>query len=919
MTWDVSALNWLVHVTLGGSFLLIAGSITVRCGRQPARKIRVIEWTLLGSLLMPGLVALEFMPRWHFGWWGTQAPRTEALRESPGSSVGMSLRQPPVGITSASTAIAQKGTWSATASESPALQSADDAPPASRPDPAPASRLSIPMLVVLIYGGVAAAFFLHVVVGLSRLVWLRHRAEPAPARVMEVFRAIAGSAGSRARVLVADCIQFPLAFPGWRPIILLPQTVCESAEGELRYCLAHEWSHVERGDLRRWYLAMLMQFLYFYQPLFWWLRNQLRLCQDFLADAQAARQSKQTEDYADYLVRIARSGVGSPAAALGINDRHSNLYRRIIMLLQPGVALQERCGKIWTLWAGVAALALLTAASAVRLDAGALTKGNEAAADDQKAKEPAAKNDLAKGETLHYSGKVTDKDTGKPIAGATVTVRRSLYGDPEVKQEDQIMGETRHTTGANGKYDFAIPPEQSAKRYLYIELDVEHSEYSPQKHFGYSFQMIRKNEKLGGRPFFEAVELRPGKTINGLVRTPEGKAVAGVKILAYSHTNKKTAEFEYGSFADTRTDADGRFQLVVTTPGTAVFWILPEKYAPSLHALKEGKRGDLGAFTVSNGSVIRGQVLDEKGKPLSGVNVNADLADFAEELQGLMVANSIRRSAVTDDKGEFEMAPLPTGNYRVQPSEHSDDSSKDDRHHYLLPAVFVPSKVALKETGDPPPLEIRASPHVVFEAQYVDSHGKPTRGHECFVFGQIDKQPWHAQTDRVDHGTRLVARLPHGLENAQVQLSTNEHGALRWRKGKNGPLQNTRTITLGTVNDDAKDFQIVRYTAPIIVVNAKDRAGHQLKNFKVGLAYKPGRSNKVKNSSFINGVQGDVYFEKQEDGRWKSEQLLPDEEVTLTVLCDGHGSKSMELKLPEGETKELEFLLEKALEKKAQK
>src|SRR5262249_10888322 len=152
----------------------------------------------------------------------------------------------------------------------------------------------------------------------------------------------------------------------------------------------------------------------------------------------------------------------------------------------------------------------------------------------------------------------------------------------EVKQEDQILGETRHSTDVNGKYDFAIPPEQSAKRYLYIELDVEHPEHAPQKHFGYSFQMIRKNEKLGGRPFFENMELRRGKTISGLVRTPEGNAVAGVKVLAYSRTNKKTAEFEYGSFADTRTDADGRFQLVVTTPGTAVFWILPEKYAPSL-------------------------------------------------------------------------------------------------------------------------------------------------------------------------------------------------------------------------------------------------------------------------------------------------------------------------------------------------
>src|SRR5207244_1592505 len=84
-----------------------------------------------------------------------------------------------------------------------------------------------------------------------------------------------------------------------------------------------------------------------------------------------------------------------------------------------------------------------------------------------------------KGETLHYSGVVVNKDTGKPIAGATVTVRRSLYGDPEIKEADRVMQETKHKSDANGKYSFIIPPEQSSKRYLYIELDVEHPNYAP--------------------------------------------------------------------------------------------------------------------------------------------------------------------------------------------------------------------------------------------------------------------------------------------------------------------------------------------------------------------------------------------------------------------------------------------------------
>src|SRR5262249_23987006 len=107
-------------------------------------------------------------------------------------------------------------------------------------------------------------------------------------------------------------------------------------------------------------------------------------------------------------------------------------------------------------------------------------------ADDKK---EGTKEEPKKAEALHYTGKVTDKDTGKPIAGATVTVRRSLLRDPELKQENPVIEETKHKTDAEGKYEFTIPPEQVAKRYLYIELDVEAPDYAPQRNFGYALSM----------------------------------------------------------------------------------------------------------------------------------------------------------------------------------------------------------------------------------------------------------------------------------------------------------------------------------------------------------------------------------------------------------------------------------------------
>ena len=154
------------------------------------------------------------------------------------------------------------------------------------------------------------------------------------------------------------------------------------------------------------------------------------------------------------------------------------------------------------------------------------------------------------------------------IAGATVVVRRSLLEDPEEKEHNRIIEETKHTTDAEGKYSFTIPPEQVAERYLYIELDVEHPSYATRAGFGYALSMTRKNEKLNERPFFETIEMRPAEPITGRVETPAGEPAAGVELLAYSRTDKLAqGHFEYGSFARATTGADGKFRLPITTPG----------------------------------------------------------------------------------------------------------------------------------------------------------------------------------------------------------------------------------------------------------------------------------------------------------------------------------------------------------------
>src|SRR6267154_2089187 len=100
------------------------------------------------------------------------------------------------------------------------------------------------------------------------------------------------------------------------------------------------------------------------------MRRQVRLCQDYLADARAAAHAPQAEDYAEYLLSLARVALApSAAVTLGMGDRRSNLTRRIHMLLNTHQTLERRPPRNWNLACLFLGLIVLAGIAVVRLDA----------------------------------------------------------------------------------------------------------------------------------------------------------------------------------------------------------------------------------------------------------------------------------------------------------------------------------------------------------------------------------------------------------------------------------------------------------------------------------------------------------------------------------------------------------------------
>jgi uncharacterized GH25 family protein len=516
------------------------------------------------------------------------------------------------------------------------------------------------------------------------------------------------------------------------------------------------------------------------------------------------------------------------------------------------------------------------------------------------AKKPAAKA----GKSITYTGRVLDRITGKPIGGATISIERTVSSRGMLlpKTFNRV---TRATTNAKGEYSFTLPPDEVARPNLYITVSAEHANYSGTGRWGYSYAMITKNRRLGASPFFSEIKLWPGKVVTALVVAPDGSPVAGAKVTTFCR-HEKAKRFESIVFGESKTDKNGRLRLVVPTPGDGAIFIYPQGYA--VQSLLVGKRrGDLGKIVVQKGVRLKGRVLDAKGKPLAGIYVGARQYGGDGELIAFLSENGVGnltvRSTHTNKQGEFELEDLPDGDYSLGVEPNRNAITKPAKH------VFLGRLLKLTATEMPAPLVVRAVPQVEIRARWVDSQGKPTRGFQFYVHGRLDGKSWYARCTRPDDKTgRVVVAVPHGLQDARLNLIANEHSSLRWRLKPGDALRRGRYVPLGNVDDDLSGIEIVRYTAPILLLKPIDKNGKPVRNVTIQSEYEP---EKPPAKFGFRSRTGDVRFTRQTDGRWRSSQMQPDVAVTVTVKKDGYEAKPQTVTLKEGKERELAFVLKK--------
>jgi len=228
--------------------------------------------------------------------------------------------------------------------------------------------------------------------------WLiRHSREPS-ASTRELYdRLVAGQPKGRTcpALRVSPRVQRPVVFGMLKPTILIPPSYDEpDTDAELkRLSLLHEIAHAEESDPWFGTVASLAQTIWFFLPQIWWLRSQLLIDQEFLADRSAALHYGTSSRYAASLLSLAgsrpqsmvdaRAPVAGAAWLAGGNDDRSPLFQRMLMLLHCPFRVEARAPRSWswTLRVTVIGASIVAACLCIRWpDARALENRHKAAA-----------------------------------------------------------------------------------------------------------------------------------------------------------------------------------------------------------------------------------------------------------------------------------------------------------------------------------------------------------------------------------------------------------------------------------------------------------------------------------------------------------------------------------------------------------
>jgi bla regulator protein BlaR1 len=137
-------------------------------------------------------------------------------------------------------------------------------------------------------------------------------------------------------VMSSPALLEPGVFGVLRPVLLLPSGIAEQLTAEqMEAIIAHELCHVRRRDNLAAAIHMVVEALFWFHPLVWWIGARLVEERERACDEEVLRMGNEPEVYAEGILKICRLYLESPVACVsGVTS--SDLKKRIEGIMTNG-------------------------------------------------------------------------------------------------------------------------------------------------------------------------------------------------------------------------------------------------------------------------------------------------------------------------------------------------------------------------------------------------------------------------------------------------------------------------------------------------------------------------------------------------------------------------------------------------------
>ena len=532
------------------------------------------------------------------------------------------------------------------------------------------------------------------------------------------------------RIALDENLRIPLAHGVFRPCVLLPTAAESWPREKLRTVLLHELAHVARWDCASLFCGLIACILHWPDPLVWWGWRRLRSECERACDDAVLRCATAPTDYAENLLAIARSlhsaSLSLPLPATLAMARPSELQGRIAAILDDR---KNRRPISVRLAVGMLIGGALVVASCAALHLQASPPLPPSPPNNKPAAAPAP----APRKTMTLT--VTDKQTGKPLAGVkvhaiihdqaattqytdaagmvTLPVPRNQHsmflvqilprnrihlmlmwmphhGKPQTIPRRYAVSATRGIAISGHVVDKAGKPVPRA----HVRLMIVARQKSPHTLIDWSpitvltnsagvwrydgvpatgcknitvavwdYKYVWGSQLLHLQTFQNLAPLRsgsatfalkPGVMVHGMVRGPDGKPMAGVRVLV--------APWRFGENIPSpmTTDSKGRFSFAATPGHNVILTATAKHFGAALAEFTMRNKPRTISISLTSPHELMGRVVNRKGVPLADVNV------YVDTWRGF---RTLKHNMRTDTQGRFVWRGAPAGKIGVNVNE----------------------------------------------------------------------------------------------------------------------------------------------------------------------------------------------------------------------------------------------------------